>query len=487
MQYTYPPPNSTDPFTTAEGEKFKEKSKYNDIWAAILFALVVVAFGICAFFGVDTAREELENNNDASTRTIPVSNTDLAGLVLVAIGGGFVLSIIYFMLMKKFAGTMIKIQAVLFLLAMAAYCAFFFLTGSFIGGIIIAVITIIYAVFLYSWRKRIPFAKVLLKNVLSVITQYPSTIFAGIIGTLLETAVGALFLFTAFGWITRFTDSETSVVDARGRRTSSYNSSLYGVFVFLLFAFYWMTQVIKTTVHVTVSGLFASYYFQSQPTGDGKHKITISNPTAKAAKRALTTSFGSVCYGSLIVAILQTIRALIRMAANQAAADGNLIGYFCAMCAGCILGLIENLVRYFNVYAYTQVAIYGKDYCSAAKATWALVKRRGVDAIINDNLIGIVILMGSVFIGLICGGISYGYYVASSIPKDNAVIPIVIVVLSALIGAAEFAILGEVIESGVATTFVCLCEDPAVLRESKPELYDKIVQVYPDAKLEAYY
>lgn len=143
-----------------------------------------------------------------------------------------------------------------------------------------------------------------------------------------------MFLFTAFGWITRFTDSETSVVDARGRRTSSYNSSLYGVFVFLLFAFYWMTQVIKTTVHVTVSGLFASYYFQSQPTGDGKHKITISNPTAKAAKRALTTSFGSVCYGSLIVAILQTIRALIRMAANQAAADGNLIGYFCAMCAG---------------------------------------------------------------------------------------------------------------------------------------------------------
>lgn len=70
----------------------------------------MVAFGICAFFGVDTAREELENNNDASTRTIPVSNTDLAGLVLVAIGGGFVLSIIYFMLMKKFAGTMIKIQ-----------------------------------------------------------------------------------------------------------------------------------------------------------------------------------------------------------------------------------------------------------------------------------------------------------------------------------------------------------------------------------------
>jgi hypothetical protein len=60
--------------------------------------------------------------------------------------------------------------------------------------------------------------------------------------------------------------------------------------------------------------------------------------------------------------------------------------------------MIENLVQYFNIYAYTQVAIYGKDYCTAAKATWNLVKRRGIDAIINDNLIGIVIFMGGMFI-----------------------------------------------------------------------------------------
>ncbi|RUS12905.1 plasma-membrane choline transporter-domain-containing protein, partial [Endogone sp. FLAS-F59071] len=42
--------------------------------------------------------------------------------------------------------------------------------------------------------------------------------------------------------------------------------------------------------------------------------------------------------------------------------------------------------EYFNYYAYTQVAIYGKDFCTAAKDTWTLIKDRGIEAIINDNL-----------------------------------------------------------------------------------------------------
>lgn len=92
--------------------------------------------------------------------------------------------------------------------------------------------------------------------------------------------------------------------------------------------------------------------------------------------------------------------------------------------------------------------------------------------------------MGALFIGLLTGGIAYAYYAASSIPKNDEIgIPIVIFVLAAVIAASEFLILGEVIESGVATTFVCLAEEPRVLRDSKPELYEKVVQVYPSVSL----
>jgi hypothetical protein len=43
------------------------------------------------------------------------------------------------------------------------------------------------------------------------------------------------------------------------------------------------------------------------------------NPTAAAAKRALTTSFGSICFGSLIVAVIQTVRTILRSLRSRSA------------------------------------------------------------------------------------------------------------------------------------------------------------------------
>ena len=51
-------------------------------------------------------------------------------------------------------------------------------------------------------------------------------------------------------------------------------------------------SVAKNVVHVTTSGLYATWYFLSS--------ALPSNPTTKAFKRAITTSFGSLCLGSLL-------------------------------------------------------------------------------------------------------------------------------------------------------------------------------------------
>lgn len=39
-------------------------------------------------------------------------------------------------------------------------------------------------------------------------------------------------------------------------------------------------------------------------------------------------------------------------------------------------------------YAYIEIALYGKPYLAAAKDTWRLFKNRGIDALINDSLVG---------------------------------------------------------------------------------------------------
>jgi hypothetical protein len=52
-------------------------------------------------------------------------------------------------------------------------------------------------------------------------------------------------------------------------------------------------------------------------------------------------------------------------------------------------------------------------------------------------------------------------------------------ILGLITGMAEFSIISEVITSGVATIFVCLAEDPYALQRTQPELFQKVMEVYP--------
>ena len=66
-----------------------------------------------------------------------------------------------------------------------------------------------------------------------------------------------------------------------------------------------------------------------------------SEAVNNAFLRTVTTSFGSICFGSLIVAILQALRMLANVARDQD--DGILL-----CLAECILACIASIVEYFN-------------------------------------------------------------------------------------------------------------------------------------------
>lgn len=115
---------------------------------------------------------------------------------------------------------------------------------------------------------------------------------------------------------------------------------------------------------------------------------------------------GSIAFGSFIVAILDLLRAGLRLLQQYERDQGDAIGAAIACCAQCCVGCIASLVEYFNRYAYIEcapfsipratatnvpfgyrIALYGKPYIKAAKDTWNLFKDRGIDALVNDCLI----------------------------------------------------------------------------------------------------
>lgn len=111
------------------------------------------------------------------------------------------------------------------------------------------------------------------------------------------------------------------------------------------------------------------------------------------------------------------------------------------------------------------MAIYGRSFIQSAKHTWRIITDRGVEALINDSLIGNVLFMGGLLVGVITS--LFGYiYMAVARPVFNqygTATPIVVMVCF-IIGLSMFSSIATVITSGVATTFVCLAEDPDALR-----------------------
>ncbi len=149
----------------------------------------------------------------------------------------------------------------------------------------------------------------------------------------------------------------------------------------------------------------------------------------------------------------------------------------CCCCLACILCILQDILEYFNTYAFVQVAIYGKGYIEAGKATWELFKARGFGAIINDNIIDTVLGMGAVLVGVLTGAFGYLYGLGEG---KVGTLAIAFALLAFAIAASIFTIMTTTISSGVTATFVCLAEDPATLARNQPKLFGRLQATYPE-------
>jgi hypothetical protein len=109
-----------------------------------------------------------------------------------------------------------------------------------------------------------------------------------------------------------------------------------------------------------------------------------------------------------------------------------------------------------------------------------MIKDRGIDALVNECLIGPVLSMGATFVGYSCGFLAYLYmtYTHPAYNADGAYTPVV-TAFAFLIGLQVCNIFTTPISSGVDTIFVAAAWDPQVMITDHPELYQKMVQTYP--------
>jgi hypothetical protein len=204
--------------------------------------------------------------------------------------------------------------------------------------------------------------------------------------------------------------------------------------------------------------------------------------------RSVTTSFGSICLGSLIVALINTVRDIVRSSREN---GDSLI----ACCADCILGCIESLVEYFNKWAYIYVGLYGFSFMEAGSNVMTLFRNRGWTSIIADVMVDTVLRMLSAAVGLISAllfvlmmyllvtldsNANFSEMDQGTVLAFFAIAAIIPFGIGYMMAITVFSVVG----SAVNTVIVCYAEAPNEFQTNHPQLSERMTnawrQAYPD-------
>ena len=219
----------------------------------------------------------------------------------------------------------------------------------------------------------------------------------------------------------------------------------------MLVSFYWGGTVIMNVMHCVTAGTVAAWWFKTD--------VGMS-PVFDSFSRAMTWSFGSICLGSLLVAILRAIRQMLREARKNKNAQ------LCLCIIDCLMGIIEELLKIFNRYAFCFVSIYGHDFKTAGRAVFDLFAKLGWTTIINDDHIEMTLNIGSLGVAGITALLGYLYATVMNMSSEWATI---IAIVGGLFGFVMSGVTLSVVSSAVATIFVCFADAPAPFFRTHPD------------------
>lgn len=456
-QYQYPeasinydqmnaPPADGTPLYPMAGESNPNLKRFRlhgcqDLWAAVVFVLF---FSFTIVWSVVTLCTYDFNSPSENETAIKADAVDgwgamwLVGLVLISGACSMVSAVLMLLLARRFSKEMIYVANILTIAMYAVSMILAFVVlKEFVVGILMIVLVVLQVLWFICARSRIPFAALLLKTASLIISRYPAIFIVNIL--LIAVIVGYMVLW-GFG----------IAKPIQRQYNDTGNGGDIAVIVLMVFTFLWFSQVVTNVMHVTASGLVATWYyagFDNMP----------RNPTLSAFKRSTTTSFGSICFGSLVVAIIEFVRWLVRSARAN---DNDGCGAFLLCIMDCLLSLLDSLVQYFNRYAFVHVAIYGCGYIEAAKRTFQLCKQCGFAAYFNDCLVVPTLQMFSLGMSLLLGlifGLCWHTWVVG--------------VYVFFVSLAVHQVFFVAVDSAVTTIFVCFAESPEALNQSDPVLY----------------
>jgi len=174
---------------------------------------------------------------------------------------------------------------------------------------------------------------------------------------------------------------------------------------YLTFGLIWFTFFMAASNDFVTMVTASTFYFSST-----RHKVG-EGQLKTAFRWAWVHNFGSIAFGSLIIAIIFTVRMLVYYVCKQAEkASGDNKVVKCVTClVQCFLKCLEEIMEYINKAAYAYIAISGESFCKAALHGLLLQLSHGATFGFANLLAQLFILLGKVGLTVLNTVLAYYY------------------------------------------------------------------------------
>ncbi|XP_067662582.1 choline transporter-like protein 2 [Haliotis asinina] len=239
-----------------------------------------------------------------------------------------------------------------------------------------------------------------------------------------------------------------------------YNGGDYTIYlqIYNVFMFFWMVNFVVAFGQMTLAGAFASYYWAWD-----KKKDIPTFPLLGAVGRTLRYHLGTLAFGSLIIAIVQMIRVALEYIDHKLKGTENPVGKFLIKCLKCCFWCLEKFLKLLNKNAYILTAVYGKNFCSAARKAFMLILENVVRVAVVDKVTNFLLFIAKLVVVGAIGVMSFFFFdgrisfLKTYTPDLNFYfVPIIIIILATYIVASCFF---SVYEMAVDTLFMCFLMD----------------------------
>ena len=206
----------------------------------------------------------------------------------------------------------------------------------------------------------------------------------------------------------------------------SYNESSLLRLYYFIFATLWVNALIQAIGIFVVASSVCMWYYNHGANSE------LDSPVSRSFKMAMRYHFGSLAFGSFILAVVQFLQFCVELFKKQAektGADTNKCFEYVINCLRCCLACVERIVQFINETAYIQIALRGKNFCMAAKDGFEIVWSNGMRYLVVAGVGGIMMFIGRIVIA--AGTTAAFYAMISFVPsiRETIIEPIYLLVV----------------------------------------------------------